>query len=460
MGIYSITQMKALYKIFVVEDDLWYSKYLNHQLSLNPEYEVKVFNDAKSFLAAMHEMPDIITLDYNLPDMNGSEILKKIKSISSDTNVIIISGQEDIQTAINLLKDGAYDYITKDDNTKNRIFNIINHIRDNIGLQKELNLLREEVIEKYDYEKSIIGNSTAIKQIYSLIQKACLTNINVSITGETGTGKELVAKTIHFQSKRNKMPFVAVNVAAIPRELIESELFGHEKGAFTGANSRRIGKFEEANKGTLFLDEIGEFDLNLQSKLLRVLQEREITRVGGNGVVPIDVRIITATHKNLAEEVKAGRFREDLYYRLIGMPVFLPPLRERDSDALLIAKHLIQTFCKENGIKQKQLSPEAKERLLTYPFPGNIRELKAIIDLAIVMAEGDFIELEDLTFMRSAEPDEFLMEELSLDEYNQKIIQFFLNKYNGNVLTVAKKLDIGKSTIYRFIQEGKIKLPK
>lgn len=452
--------MKALYKIFVVEDDLWYSKYLNHQLSLNPEYEVKVFNDAKSFLSAMHELPDIITLDYNLPDMNGSEILKKIKSISPDTNVIIISGQEDIQTAINLLKDGAYDYITKDDNTKNRIFNIISHIRDNIGLQKELNLLREEVIEKYDYEKSIIGNSPAIKQIYSLIKKACLTNINVSITGETGTGKELVAKTIHFQSKRNKMPFVAVNVAAIPRDLIESELFGHEKGAFTGANARRIGKFEEANKGTLFLDEIGEFDLNLQSKLLRVLQEREISRVGGNTIVPVDVRIITATHKNLADEVKAGRFREDLYYRLIGMPVFLPPLRERDNDALLIAKHLIQTFCKENGMKQKQLSPEAKERLLTYPFPGNIRELKAIIDLAIVMSEGDFIELEDLTFMRSAEPDEFLMEELSLDEYNQKIIQFFLNKYNGNVLTVAKKLDIGKSTIYRFIQEGKIKLPK
>ncbi len=452
--------MKSSYKIFVVEDDMWYSKYLNHQLSLNPEYEVKVFNDAKSFLSAMHELPDIITLDYNLPDMNGSEILKKIKSVSPDTNVIIISGQEDIQTAINLLKDGAYDYITKDDNTKNRIFNIISHIRDNIGLQKELNLLREEVIEKYDYEKSIIGNSPAIKQIYSLIKKACLTNINVSITGETGTGKELIAKTIHFQSKRNKMPFVAVNVAAIPRDLIESELFGHEKGAFTGANGRRIGKFEEANKGTLFLDEIGEFDLNLQSKLLRVLQEREISRVGGNGIVPVDVRIITATHKNLAEEVKAGRFREDLYYRLIGMPVFLPPLRERDNDALLISKHFIQTFCKENGIKQKLLSPEAKERLITYPFPGNIRELKAIIDLAIVMSEGDIIELEDLTFMRSAEPDDFLMEELTLDEYNQKIIQFFLNKYNGNVLTVAKKLDIGKSTIYRFIQEGKIKLPK
>jgi DNA-binding NtrC family response regulator len=443
-----------------VEDDIWYSKYLNHQLSLNPEYEVKVFNNAKSFLAALHEHPDIITLDYNLPDMNGSEILKKIKINSPDTNVIIISGQEDVQTAINLLKDGAYDYITKDDNTKNRIFNIINNIRHNIGLKNEINLLREEVIEKYDYEKSIIGNSPAIKQIYSLIKKACLTNINVSITGETGTGKELIAKTIHFQSKRNKMPFVAVNVAAIPRDLIESELFGHEKGAFTGANGRRIGKFEEAHKGTLFLDEIGEFDLNLQSKLLRVLQEREISRVGGNGIVPIDVRIITATHKNLAEEVKAGRFREDLYYRLIGMPIFLPPLRERDHDALLISKHFIQTFCKENGIKQKQLSPEAKDRLISYPFPGNIRELKAIIDLAIVMSEGDFIELEDLTFMRNAEPDDFLLEELTLDVYNQKIIQFFLNKYNGNVLTVAKKLDIGKSTIYRFIQEGKIKLPK
>lgn len=452
--------LSTMYKIFVVEDDLWYSKYLNHQLSLNPEYEVKVFNDAKSFLASMHEMPDIITLDYNLPDMNGSEILKKIKSISPNTNVIIISGQDDIQTAISLLKDGAYDYITKDDNTNKRIFNIIKHIRNNIGLQQELNMLREEVIEKYEYEKNIIGNSPAIKQIYSLINKACATNINVSITGETGTGKELVAKTIHFQSKRNKMPFIAVNVAAIPRDLIESELFGHEKGAFTGANGRRIGKFEEANKGTLFLDEIGEFDLNLQSKLLRVLQEREITRIGSNAIVPIDVRIITATHKNLADEVKTGRFREDLYYRLIGMPIFLPPLRERENDTLLITKHFIQNFCKENGIKQKQISPEAKERLLTYPFPGNIRELKAIIDLAIVMSEGDTIQLEDLTFMRSSDPEDFLMEEQTLEEYNQKIIQFFLNKYNGNVLTVAKKLDVGKSTIYRYIQEGKIKLPK
>jgi two-component system response regulator AtoC len=448
------------YKIFVVEDDLWYSKYLNHQLSLNPEYEVRIFNDAKSFLAAMHELPDIITLDYNLPDMNGSEILKKIKSISPNTNVIIISGQEDIQTAINLLKDGAYEYITKDDNTKNRIFNIINHIRDNIGLKNELNQLREEVIEKYDFEKNIIGNSPSIKKTYTLIQKACETNINVSITGETGTGKELVAKTIHFQSKRNKMPFVAVNVAAIPRELIESELFGHEKGAFTGANGRRIGKFEEAHRGTLFLDEIGEFDLNLQSKLLRVLQEREITRIGSNGIVAVDVRIITATHKNLAEEVKAGRFREDLYYRLIGLPIMLAPLRERDHDILLIAKHFIQSFCKENGIKQKLLSPEAKDRLLTYAFPGNIRELKAIIDLAIVMSETETIEADDLTFLRSAEPDDFLLEELTLDEYNQKIIQFFLNKYNGNVLNVGKKLDIGKSTIYRYIQEGKVKLPK
>ena len=448
------------YKIFVVEDDLWYSKYLNHQLSLNPEYEVKIFNDPKSFLSAMHELPDIITLDYNLPDMNGSEILKKIKTVSPNTNVIIISGQEDIQTAINLLKDGAYDYITKDDNTKNRIFNIINHIRENIGLKNEINQLREEVIEKYDFEKNIIGNSSSIKNIYSLIQKASSTNINVSITGETGTGKELVAKTIHFQSKRNKQAFVAVNVAAIPRDLIESELFGHEKGAFTGANGRRIGKFEEADKGTLFLDEIGEFDLSLQSKLLRVLQEREITRIGSNSIVNIDVRIITATHKNLAEEVKAGRFREDLYYRLIGLPINLPALREREGDVLLIAKHFIQTFCKENGIKQKQLSIEAREKLLSYSFPGNIRELKAIIDLAIVMSEKDIIEVDDLTFMRNNGPEDFLKEELTLDEYNQKIIQFFLNNNNGNVLNVAKKLNIGKSTIYRYLQEGKIKLPK
>ncbi len=238
------------------------------------------------------------------------------------------------------MKLGAYDYISKDHETKERLLNSINNARNRTSLIKEIDHLKKEISEKYEFEKSIIGTSPAIKRTFALLEKAVQTNISVSISGETGTGKELVAKAIHYNSKRKNKPFVAVNIAAIPRDLIESELFGHEKGAFTGAITRRIGKFEEAEGGTIFLDEIGEMDPNLQAKLLRVLQEREVTRIGGNQVIKLDVRIVAATHKDLAEEVKNGRFREDLYYRLLGLPIHLPPLRERGTDVLLIAKAL------------------------------------------------------------------------------------------------------------------------
>lgn len=444
--------------IYILEDDSWYSKFLEHQLSLNPDHRVTIFNDSISFLNTLKiDQPDVITLDYNLPDTNGSALLKEIKKLSTKSRVIIISGQEDVETAINLIKEGAYDYIVKNDDTKNRILNIIQHIKENVSLEIELDILRAEVKEKYDFEKNIIGNSNSIKEIFSLMAKAANTKINVSISGETGTGKELVAKSIHFNSERNKNPFVAVNVSAIPQDLIESELFGHEKGAFTGAHTNRIGKFEEANGGTIFLDEIAEFNLNLQSKLLRVLQEREITRIGSNQIIPIDVRVITATHKNLTDEVRKGNFREDLYYRLIGLPIILPPLRDRDNDILIIAKYLISTFCKENKIKLKSFSKEAKEKLIRHHYPGNVRELKAVIELAVVMSEGDIINPEDIRFNNITNTDDILKTEMTLDEYTNKIIQFYLDKYHYNVIQVAKKLAIGKSTIYRLIQEGKLR---
>src|ERR1700712_3128433 len=317
------------FKIFIVEDDTWYGSMLQHYLSLNPEYEIKRFETPGDFFSHLHENPDVVTLDYSLPDCDGSEVLKKIKEHNPDIRVIVISGQEDVATAINLLKNGAFDYIVKDDDTKDRLWNSILHLREINDLKQEVESLKKQVGRKYDFSEMIIGKSDAIKKVFALIEKAAKTNITVSVTGETGSGKEMIAKPIHFNSERHKDPFVAVNVAAIPRELIESELFGHEKGAFTGAVTRRIGKFEEADKGTLFLDEIGELDINLQAKLLRVLQEREITRVGANTVQPINVRIIVATHKNLMDEVKKKTFREDLYYRLIGLPINLPPLRER-----------------------------------------------------------------------------------------------------------------------------------
>jgi DNA-binding NtrC family response regulator len=252
--------------------------------------------------------------------------------------------------------------------------------------------------------------------------------------------------------------FVAVNVAAIPSELIESELFGHEKGAFTGAHSRRIGKFEEAHKGTLFLDEIGEMDLSIQAKLLRALQEREIVRIGGNEKVKTDVRIIVATHKNLFEEVQKGNFREDLYYRLLGLSIELPPLRERGNDLLILAKHFVDSFCKENKLPQKLISNEAKVKLCSYPFPGNVRELKAVMELAVVMADDDIIYDTDITFNQTANQADFLKQEMTLRDYTRNIINYYLEKYNHDIVTVAKKLDIGKSTIYRMIKNGELKV--
>ncbi len=279
----------------------------------------------------------------------------------------------------------------------------------------------------------------------------------VSITGETGTGKEVVAKAIHYNSERKKKPFVAVNMAAIPRELIESELFGHEKGSFTGALTRKIGKFEEANKGTLFLDEIAELDLSLQSKILRVLQERELIRVGGNEKVPLDVRLIVATHKNLLDEVKKGHFREDLFYRIMGLPVDLPPLRERGNDILLLAKFFLDEFCKSNKLGNIGISPEAKEKLMKYSFPGNVRELKAIIDLSAVMGDGQNINADDI-FFASASGDLLSASEKTMKEYTADIIKHFLKKYDNNVVKVADKLDIGKSTIYKMIQNNELTL--
>ena len=261
---------------------------------------------------------------------------------------------------------------------------------------------------------------------------------------------------IHFNSKLKTKPFISVNIAAIPKDLIESELFGHEKGSFTGAIGRRIGKFEEAHGGTLFLDEIGEMDINMQSKLLRVLQEKEITRVGGNQEIKLNCRIVVATHRNLTEEVRKGNFREDLYYRLLGLPIQLPPLRMRGNDILLLAKYFIADYCKENEIQKLSLSPELQSKLLKYEWPGNVRELKAVIELACVMADNEIIEPAHIEFSKNYSMDTMLNKEMSLREYSNNIIKHFLLKYSEDVVMVSKKLKIGKSTIYRMLQTKSI----
>jgi DNA-binding NtrC family response regulator len=448
------------FKIFIVEDDEWYGNILRHHLSLNPDYEIELFTSGKKLLNALHKKPDLVCMDYGLPDIDGKKLIEELISIDPNLPIVVISGQEEISVAVNLLKSGAKDYIVKDEHAKDILWKAIMNIRENLSLKKEVEKLKEELEVKYDFEGKIIGQSKAIKKTFTLVQKAIQSNINVSLSGETGTGKEVYAKAIHFNSLRRKQPFVAVNMGAISKDLAESELFGHEKGAFTGAAALKKGKFEEADGGTLFLDEIAEMDLSLQTKLLRVLQEREVVRVGGTKTIPINIRLISATHKSLSEEVQAGNFREDLYFRIIGLPIELPPLRERENDVLILAKHFIDEYANENKVERPVLSEGAKKKLKDYAFPGNVRELKAAIELACVMQDDGKVQENDLTFSQLSNQPFFSMNEKTLKEYNNDIISYFLNKCDGNVVKAANKLDIGKSTIYNLLKDGSIKSEK
>jgi len=448
-------QRNRPFTIFVVEDNEWFNKMLVHHLSLNPDYNVRSFFNGSDLLAHLHENPNVITIDFRLPDMLGDELLSKIREVNSTAELIAISEQDDIDTAIGMIKNGAFDYIVKTPNIKDRLLTTIQHIQKKELLEKRIEVLEQEVQSKYQFEKTILGNSKVIKNLFPILSKAVKTNITVSISGETGTGKEVIAKAIHFNSDRQKMPFVAINMAAIPKELFESELFGYEKGAFTGAQTNKKGKFEEADGGTLFLDEIGETDINFQAKLLRALQEKEIVRVGSNKVIPMNCRIIVATHKNLQEEVRKGNFREDLYYRLFGLPIHLPPLREREKDVLILAKAFSDKFCDENQIERKQLSSETQIKLISYNWPGNIRELKSVIELALVLSNGETIQPTDIVLPERDSITEIMSEERTLKEYDLQILKVFLDRYNNNTKIVSEKLDIGQTTVYRMMKDLK-----
>jgi two-component system, NtrC family, response regulator AtoC len=447
------------FKIFIVEDDPFYGEVLKYHLSLNADYEVILYDKAMSCLDQLNQQPHAICIDFNLPDMPGIDLLKRIHEYNSEIPVIVISGQDDVSTALGLLKQGAYDYLVKDEHTKEHLWNNILKIRANSTLKNRVEQLQDQLETTYQFEKTIIGQSKALKSTFKLIAKAIQTNINVSITGETGTGKEVVAKAIHFNSARRKKPFIAVNMAAIPKDLIESELFGHEKGSFTGASTKKIGKFQEAHNGSIFLDEIAELDLSLQSKLLRVLQEREVVPLGSNSPIKFNARLIIATHKNLADEVKAGRFREDLFFRIMGLPIELPPLRKREKDVLILAKHFASNFAKQNQKNNKTFTEKAKEKLLKYTFPGNIRELKSTIELAFVLSDNHEISENDLSFNAATKNVLFKVEnEKSLRDYTIDIITLYLQKYNNNVVQVAQKLKIGKSSIYNMLKTKELKI--
>jgi len=383
-----------------VEDNTFFSQLIKQKLEQNDHIEVELFESGAAFRNHLHRNPDIVILDYSIPDTNGIDLLREIKHYNNDIKTILLSGQEKVEVVIEAFEHGAEEYIKKDDNALTLLdLKVTKHLG-SVDLRKEVESLREQIIDRNKYHK-IIGESQAILKVLRLVQKVEKTNMLALITGESGTGKELIASAIHYNSDRRNKPFVAVNVAAIPEDLIESELFGHERGAFTGADTKRIGKFEEANEGTIFLDEIGEMDVHMQTKLLRVLQESKITRLGSNKEIPLNVRVIAATNKNLAQRVKDGKMREDLYYRLQGFLIHLPPLRERENDILLLSRTMLNQFCTSNRLPVKSFSADAIQKMMAHPWSGNVRELKAFVERSVLISDGDTIEAEDLIFSQN-----------------------------------------------------------
>ena len=409
---------------------------------------------------------DVLITDLRLPDMDGIEILKEVKAVNPAIQVILITGFGSIDSAVNAMKEGASDYLTKPF-AMDELLLIIKRILRMKQLEEENVSLRKKVEERYGLE-GLVGKSPQMLKLYELIETVAQTDTTVLISGESGTGKELAANAIHFQSPRKKGPFVKVNCAALPETLLESELFGHEKGAFTGALRQRKGRFEMADGGTLFLDEIGDISLGVQVKLLRVLQERQFERVGGNETLSVDVRLICATQKDLKDEIRKGAFREDLYYRLNVVPIALPPLRERREDVLLLADHFIDKFSKKMGKEITGLTGDAKTLLLKYPFPGNIRELENMLERAIALIKGKVIQAEDL-------PDELCGQPSSIQDvcnrirgskplasatklFEKEYIQSVLEKTQGKKGQAADTLGISRKTLWEKIKELEIEI--
>ena len=389
--------LNSIPKVFIVEDDRTYSKIIEITLEKEQKLDLHFFTNGADFIAQLDQKPDIVILDYNLPDFNGLDLLKKVQLDLKEVQTIILSGQEDVTVVVNAYRNGAKDYIIKSPSALTELCSSVRQMCEHVRLKKEVEDLKSRIYDRERYQQ-ILGDSKAILQVMRLMQKIEGKDVMALVTGESGTGKELISKSIHLNSPRKRGPFVALNMGAIPEDLAESELFGHEKGAFTGANSRRYGAFEEAEGGTIFLDEIGEINLSLQVKLLRVLQEHKVSRVGSSKEIPFNVRVIAATNKNLLDLVKAGKFREDLYYRLQGFPIHLPPLRDRDNDVIVLGKYFLEEFCKANRIYNKSFSKQAIQLMLNYTWPGNIRELKSVVERAVLMNETDQIIEEDLMF--------------------------------------------------------------
>ncbi len=440
--------------ILIVDDDKNICKMIEASLRKERKYEIETALSGEACLRILREdIPDLILMDIQMPGIDGIETLQKVKQEDSRIPVIMMTAHGTIERAVQSMKLGAYDFLTKPF-ARDRLLVTVNNALINNSLRKEVDELRSELKSKYTFS-NIIGQSGVMQDVFRAVEKVVDSNVTVLIQGESGTGKELIARAIHFHSKnRASKPFVAVNCSALPESLLESELFGHEKGAFTGAAGRRIGKFEQANTGTIFLDEIGLMTQATQSKVLRVLQEREFERVGGNELVKVEIRFISATNKDLEEEMKKDQFREDLFYRISVFPIKLPPLRDRKEDIPLLAAHFLQKYSQQEGKQIDGISADALDLMMAYNWPGNVRELENAIERAVVLSITSEISVKDLPAgvrslgeKRLYESDNTLagwIEKLEEDALRQALLEC-----EGNISRTAKKLGIGRATIYR-----------
>ncbi|MCL4456452.1 MAG: sigma-54 dependent transcriptional regulator [Nitrospirae bacterium] len=446
-------------KMLVIEDELSVRLGISCTLEKAGYKVTAVDNGIDGIRLFEKEHFDVVITDLRLPGADGIEVLKSIKNISTDAGVIIITAFADVKTAVEAMREGAYDYISKPFDP-NELLIIIDRFIKHSGLVLENIRLKEEVRDKKEFQ-CIIGVSSAMQAIFGTIEVVAKTDSSVMIYGESGTGKELVANAIHNLSSRKDKPFIKINCAAIPENLLESELFGHEKGAFTGAVQRRKGKFETATGGTIFLDEIGDMPLALQAKLLRILEDQKFERVGGNESVSVDVRTIYATGKNLKEEVKAGRFREDLYYRLNVLPIVLPSLRERKEDIPLLVEHFMEVFSKKTGKTGLAVSPTAVEMLMSYDYPGNVRELKHAVEMAVTFCRGNIIEPcclpVEIREMEMGQHRSLICNNLPITEkvkaFERDLLARVLEETGGKKKETAKKLGISRGTLWRKLKD-------
>lgn len=438
----------SIEKILVVDDELLVRNFLAETLR-RLHMEVTLAENGQKALKILEDASfDMVFTDMRMPGVTGMEVLKKVREMHPDTLVVIITAFGSIENTVEAMRLGAFNYLPKPF-TAEALEAVIEKAREHISLVEENHYLRQQVSSGGSRStRKVIGESPAMKQILAEVAQVAKSNASVFITGESGTGKEVIAHTIHFSSPRANRPFIKVNCAAMPETLIESEFFGHEKGAFTGANAKRIGRFELAHGGTLLLDEITEIPLGLQAKLLRAVQEREFERVGGVKPVSVDVRIISTSNRNVKEAVANKTLRGDLYYRLNVIPIHLPPLRDRREDIIPLAEYFLERMCLDNSRSKKKLSPEAKQKLLNYPWPGNIRELANIIERAVVLDAAEVVAVEHLHLEAAVTgTKEELPADITLDELEKRLIIQTLQQHANNRAKVAEILGISPRTL-------------